>query len=51
MIRLRGELTCQMGKENIVKQHQGEEPRQENERDREVQDALPSACPETSSSF
>lgn len=51
MIRLRGELTCQMGKENIVKQNQGEEPRQENERGKEMQDALPSACPETRGSF
>lgn len=51
MIRLRGELTCQMGKENIVKQNQGEEPRQENERGKEMQDPLPSTCTETSSSF
>lgn len=51
MIRLRGELTCQMGKENIVKQNQGEEPRQENERNKEMQDVLPRGCTETSSSF
>lgn len=51
MIRLRGELTCQMGKENTVKQNQGEEPRQENERGKEMQDALPSTCTVTSSSF
>lgn len=51
MIRLRGEPTCQMGKENIVKQNQGEEPRQQNERGKGMRDALPSACTENSSSF
>lgn len=50
MIRLRGELTCQMEKENIVRQNPGEEPRQRKERGRELQDVLPSACAGTSSS-
>lgn len=50
MIRLRGELTFQMEKENIVKQNQGEESRQQNERGREMGDALLSACAGTGSS-